>query len=643
MHLRGANSSAKISGIARSLRARSFGELGMTSAEIYTQVIAGGGTAAEAEAASRSGDLTSFTNKFTAVPYSWSVAWNFPAPIVSLSTSGVAPYSNLSDTHYAFTDVPWPTPILNPHKTTALAWMGLPQVINRGNPRSIYDPVEYLRSALVDSDWDRVYYWFLVQYADIYKRVANDKRAYFSFADINICDYKYTVDESGQRTYYPLSPYDVKQFLTRIVANFSITDTQHSSGHCAIGLIDWSNPANIYPYDLSTLHTAFDWWTAIRQGLNTTSQGSSSVFQRESLDQLMSNARTPKIGSTPQGDLRVGWIQGPKGDWTATQIATTIVLIIIAVLTWGIGSGAIGASLAVPTTAAAQVGTAVATAATTATSALDEVIITGSLISSGVGAAISAGIVATSAIAPAITGATAPNINVTSPSLDEVVITGNVAPASSIGTSITAGSVAVATAPAVFSTSTISAPTPAPPSLDEVVITGTPASTSTVGTSITAGTIVATAAPAVLSTPNVTVQTNAPSTTDKALDEVVVSGTVPTTTVANAIAVGTVIATAAPVISNATTVSEPNTTTQPTQSNAGDSPKAGQTLKDWLAALVKKYGLAWVKQHLMDLLKQFYGHTPTQAELDDANASLSASINWWIIGAAALAAIAGSS
>ncbi len=91
MHFRGVNNHAKISGIAHKLRQRGLSGLGDASGDIYNQVIRQGGTPAQAEAASRTGSVKTFTSTIDTVPYAWAAIWSGTKPSVTLSAAGVAP------------------------------------------------------------------------------------------------------------------------------------------------------------------------------------------------------------------------------------------------------------------------------------------------------------------------------------------------------------------------------------------------------------------------------------------------------------------------------------------------------------------------------------------------------------------------
>ncbi len=520
-------------------------------------------------------------------------------PSITLIPVSTPVYSNLSDTHATFAGIKFDQPILQPHLTNALNWCapGDGTILNIGAPVSLYDPVEYLRSALVDSDWARVKYWFGSFYSKIFASSGLNKDPFYPFGALNLFSYKYTID-NGVKTYWPFSYYDLQQFIVQIMGNFMLTDTgQHNQ--VLFGFIDYNAAQRVDPKLL--VGNA----PMIRLAIESLPSSTQSSIYR-----VLNNIASQGPGSSPREVLPVGWVPAPAGpwDWGAVfgmiTVAATFYFVGSVVAGWL--STAFSTTAQIPAATAAET-TATTTAATSAgavagtTAILDEVVITGTVASSvSVGAALTAGAVAVVA-APAIIGATAPTIQTpptSAPVLDEVIVSGTVPASTSVGASLTAGAVAIATAPAVFSTPTISAPqtnATAPDQLDEVVVTGTaPSSVSTVGAAVAAGSIIATAAPA---------------------------------------------------ISNATTASDANTTTQPDQAQASDDqPSKGETLEDWLKSLAKKYGLTWVKSHLLALLKQYLKHTPTQAEIDAANASLDGGgINWWVIGAAALAALVGSS
>lgn len=638
--------------------AGTLGSLGATSAEIYAQVIASGGTPAEAEAASRSGSMTTYTSTPAAkVPVNAPVyqvnntpdpssaafyaCYAAPKPVVQVSTTNAGSYVGLKSTPLKFLgQATWTTPVLQPHFTTALDWClpkGQSGVLNRGLPQSLYDPEEYLRSALIDSDWDRVYNFFLFCYSTTYKVNANDKNNFFPYANINICQYKYTMDANNNKVYWPFSPYDIAQFLMRIVANFTVADVSHSSDHCAIGLINWGGklgPPKVV--DLRTLTTAELWWQALKTGLNTPNQGSSSVFQYESIDTWYTNAISnergqllndgwnlnpiikPKNSTSPCGNIRVGWVQGPKGDWTATQIVATLVII---AATYGIGIE-FGAASAT-TGAAAGASTGISNAAPVAIA----------------GAGLAPGALS------AVSGALAESL------LPTIEVTGTAIAAGSVAAGLATGAIIAASAPALMTSSTPSLSTPvinAPAaSLDTVTVTGTAATPSTVGAAISSGVLATSTALPVLTTPaGSTVNSSPPSkpasnasgasaapapASTETLDTITVTGTAPASipsTVGAALSSGALTTVTTLPVTSTPAPSTPGTspaanTSSGNASSDPDAPHPGESMQSWLQRMVTKYGLKWVESNLGALLSKYFG-VSGPAQLAAAQADLSA-------------------
>jgi hypothetical protein len=585
----------------RNAARRNLGYLGASSADIYNQVISQGGTPSEAEAAARSGSLSTFNQSVQPTQPQWFRDLYYAAkPNVTFSSDGVAPYLDLSNDQLSFAGVPWPTAILNPHKTTALNWVQ-PDVINKGSPRSLYDPVEFLRSALIDSDWDRVFYWFAFQYSQLYAKYSNSRDAFYPFANMNILAYKYIIDDTGAKKYFPFSQYDLWQFISRIVANFSITDLG-AHAKCAIGLLNWGDPYHVVPYDVQNELTGPNqWWNAINQGL-LDSQHPSSVFQYTSLQQSVVDAQLPRSAYSPIDDIRVGWIQAPKGPWTFDKVLSVIVIAIVAYYA-GAALGAAFSAVFGTTTATAGVttagtiamtggegaaaGSAAGGAGAVAGTALDEVVITGT-VSTGAVLSTTGAIVAAASVPVAVaSSAAAP-----SSALDEVTITGH-APA--VSTLSNAGAVtAVATVPVTVASTSASNTTTPSDAIDEVTITGHAPEVSAVSN---AGVITAVAS----------VPVTAAAVGDS-LDEVVVTGTTtPATTTSTP---GAITSSAAATIaaSSASQSSTQNTSQNSQQNNQ-------KSWEDYLKALVKKYGLAYVQKYLGSLLAKKLGRQPTASEL----------------------------
>jgi hypothetical protein len=550
----------------------------------------------------------------------WTPIWNATKPNVVVSSQGAGNYVGLPTTHLSFAnDTLWPQPILEPHFTTAVDWClagGTSGVLNKGNPRSVYDPVEYLRSALVDSDWDRVYYWFAVNYGDAYAKQGNAKTAFFPYADMNIYDYKYVIDSNGNKVYFPLSLYDVQQFLIRIVANFTIADVQHSSGGCTIGLIEWiADPPTAV--DVAAVSTnQYLMWMALHNGLFTSRNGNSSVFQYESLTDIVASATpglptTGKPGASPRGNLRVGWIQGPPGEWQAGKIIAYIVLI---VASYGIGylsAPAVAATEATEVAAVEATGSVATAVGAGALDTLETVVVNGAvtsaLSSAATGAIFGAAavpVLATTSVTP--TSAVNSTTNIPSAdTLDTVVVNGAVNTSlvsPSTGAIFGAATVPVLATTSVTPTSTVNSTTNIanPDTLDTVVVNG--AVNTSLVSPLTGATIATAAVPVAV------------AATDT-LDTVEVNGNAPSASVpVNPAQIVTPVAEAA--------ASAVDSTAQNSQQNGQQNQQ--KSLQDQLAAWVEKYGLAYVKKYLVSLLKGSLGRNPTAGELSQASGMLDA-------------------
>lgn len=505
-------------------------------------------------------------------------------PRINLQAISTPIYTGLSSRHPLFAGLPFNTPILQPHLTNALNWCapGDGILLNIGDPTDLYDPVEYLRSALVDSDWERVKYWFGTFYSQIYTATGPKKDPYYPFGALNIFDYKYTVT-NGVKTYWPFSYYDLQQFITQIMANFMLTDTgQHDQ--VIFGFIDYNGAQRVDPALLPGNGPM------IQLALHSLPDAGSSILA------IAGRIATQGPGSSAREVLRVGWISAPPGpwDWGAVfSVITTFATFYFvggAVFGWLAHAFSTITSIPVATadvaTTAASTETSVAEAtATVAADTLDTVVVTGSIGSaalSTVGGAITA-VASVPVIANTIsTSPNAPNIE---PSLDEVIVNGTQSATISTG----AGTItAVATVPVTAAIIT-SAPSDA---LDEVVVQGHAPATSTLSN---AGIVTAVASVPV---------TTAASTSD-VLDEVVVQGSAPTTTPTSSTP-GIVSATAA----SAASVSS---TTQSGNNSSNDS--NNKSWEDYLKALVKKYGLAYVQKYLQSLIAKKLGRQPTASEL----------------------------
>lgn len=433
-----------------------------------------------------------------------------PAP--NLSTVGAPVYSSLTDAdppppYWAPRITHFDQKIFNPHFTDALNWTtGGNRVLNIGNPTSLYDPVEYLRSALIDSDWDRVAYWYAFYIKSMYAYTQNYGPEYYQISQLNMPNYKYVVNPNGTRTYYPMSSADFGAMIRNVIIPMRVTDLGRNQ--VAFGSF-WPNGAQSYPINPKDM-TLRQMWGNRAQNMD---------------------GGTNAPSSSPVGTARLGWTPSPPGpqfmDYLGPAMAG-VVLGIVGGPALGAGISSLFAASAAPAiTTAAVTGTAVASTATATVAGsvigagLEEVVITsavtslaaGSIIGGTVGAGLAAGAITPVATAPAISPATTsvpPAIPATPP-LEEVIVSSAVAPVSTTSVAAALGTGVIATAaaaPIISSSTTASSDAPQPDQsqpLEEVTVTGAapiaPAITgATVADGLITGAVVATTtAPAVSS------------------------------------------------------------------------------------------------------------------------------------------------
>lgn len=110
--------------------------------------------------------------------------------------------------------VPFPHTIAQPHQTTALNWFLGGPILNKGTPRWTNDANEFLRSALVDSNFDAVKKWADWWVASYAPDGSPAKMA--PLYDRNLASDKWTLTNSGAKIYLPFSEADLNQFIEKI-------------------------------------------------------------------------------------------------------------------------------------------------------------------------------------------------------------------------------------------------------------------------------------------------------------------------------------------------------------------------------------------------------------------------------------------
>lgn len=109
---------------------------------------------------------------------------------------------------------PFPYQIKNPFITGNTFWYTGQPALNKGEPRFRNDAEEFLRSAVVDSDWDRVEAW--LGWA-LRNGMTREKLTQFDFGR-----YKWTGTKAAKK-FYPFSKTDFKTFYERFLKFTAVT------------------------------------------------------------------------------------------------------------------------------------------------------------------------------------------------------------------------------------------------------------------------------------------------------------------------------------------------------------------------------------------------------------------------------------
>lgn len=333
---------------------------------------------------------------------------------------------------------------------------------------------DYLRTALLNSDWQKVFNWYAYQISSIQATGRRAATYFYGLATLDLGQHKYTVDSCGHKTYYPFSIQDVCGFVTYVKVKCGVWDK--GGGPALFGIPDPASAlipplgpmvapkttsATAYKAQLNGLGivtaTSYSDWSRVNN-LNgflkyCTSKTTGDDWRHE-FGMILNNLNGPGK-STPYPGLAVGWIAPDKSHWLGTVLA----IIAIAVVVWftagalmaayGPAAGAAGAGGAIGTGAGATVAAGVAAAdglapivltSTLATVAsgvgLETVVITGAAAAAGAGAgtavALTAAGVGTVAVATALTAPSPMTVQGTPPAsaapdaapLEEVIVHG---------------------------------------------------------------------------------------------------------------------------------------------------------------------------------------------------------------------------
>lgn len=135
-----------------------------------------------------------------------------PVPVVAIASQA---YPSLPRAPKAAQGaVEFPYTILPPHDTRALEWFLGGSILNKGTPRWSNDADEFLRSALVDSNWPAVKQWadwFRQSYPGVPGTPNFDKLRLWNFSA-----HKWTLGKGG-KIYLPFSQGDYNAFVDHVL------------------------------------------------------------------------------------------------------------------------------------------------------------------------------------------------------------------------------------------------------------------------------------------------------------------------------------------------------------------------------------------------------------------------------------------
>lgn len=354
---------------------------------------------------------------------------------------------------------------------------GLPQVGNLPYTGAV-SADEYLRIALLNSDWQKVYDWYAYQISSIQATGRRAATYFYGLATLDLGQHKYTVDSCGHRTYYPFSLEDVCGFVTYVKIKTGVWD--EGAGPALFGMPDTTAPL-IPPLTAADFKGAgvtgsnYDRVNKLNGFLKYCTSKTTGDDWRHEFGEIFNNLNAPGR-STPYPGLAIGWLAPAKSN----ILKTVLTIVAIAVAVWFTA----GALMAAYGPAGAAAGAAGATG-------------------TGAGASVAAGVAAADTLAPIVlsTGL-ATSAATVGAGLETILVTGAAASSISAGTiaAITAagaGGVAVATAlqaPTPMTTAgTPTQPTqppartPSPPDLsppgqplEEIIVRAAPAGVSSV-------------------------------------------------------------------------------------------------------------------------------------------------------------------
>lgn len=296
----------------------------------------------------------------------------------------------------------FPYPNKNPDVTGNTFWYTGQPVLNAGAPRYSNDAAEWLRHAVVDSNWDDVEVWMAW--------ALNNGMTPAQLQQVDFGRYKFTSGVNGAKKFYPFSEADYNSFFDRFMRYASNVQVNQD---CLAGKRDLyrravrSNPRNSYQLNLSDCPLTTPWYIGLMRAVAVLA-----------IPVALAGAATLIAGAGAAG--ATGGVVGTAG-------------------AAGAGTAGAGATALIPA------GIEVVTVAATP--------IVGVSVGTTIAAGLTAGAVAIAAAPPPLSP---PQVPAPAPAatIETVTTTASTLPAASVGQAITAGAVATATtAPALLSPS----------------------------------------------------------------------------------------------------------------------------------------------------------------------------------------------
>lgn len=339
-----------------------------------------------------------------------------PPPPVSAPSSGFRPRASLSDIPEDQKSA-FPVPVRGMSVTGNIYWYEGQPVLNRGVPIYSNDANEFLRHAMVESNWDDVEIWLAWAIANGYPQ---DKLYALDFGR-----YKYSQGPTGPRVYFPFSAADYGSFFERftkyataIPADRQCIANKKELYRRAVA----SNPRNQFQLSLSDCPLSANWGLALLKA--------AAVI---AIPAAIATAATAIAAASAASAAGAGAAGGAVAGSGAAAGATGAA---------GIGAGTIAGAASI---AAPIIETVVVTATTPILTAAG---------AASIAAGISAGTILATATPPPLS---APNIpapqpaSIPQPTIETVVVQASSAPA--ISPLVASGVIATAAAPAILAPS----------------------------------------------------------------------------------------------------------------------------------------------------------------------------------------------